>query len=563
MRVPGRGRPLRPPLVLALDASIPVVDEPPPTPLARALTARRPHLREVIETLEHAAADPRITSLIARVDRPAASWAHAEELRSAVAAFRASGKRAIAHAQTFGEARDGTLAYYVACAFDEIHLQPSGDVGLTGLAVEVPFAADALGKLGVEPELDRRHEYKTAANLLTERELTEPHRETVDRIVASHHEQLVAAIAEGRGIDADRAAAVIDQGPRLGGEARAEGLVDRLAYRDETVADVKRTAGHGARMVSSPTYRRGRLRRLRRRRRLGLGRPSTTVALIHGQGGIHTGRSRRSPLGTSMGADTVATAFSQAIRDRKVAAILFRVDSRGGSAVASDAIWRAVVRAREAGKPVIVSMGSVAGSGGYWVAMSADRIVAAPGTLTGSIGVVAGKLVTRGLRERLGLTTDEAHRGAFALMYSANRPFTDAQWERVGAFLDRVYDEFVTRVADARGLSRERVGALARGRVWTGADATAHGLVDELGGYREAQAAVRHQLALPADAPLRLRVLPRQPMAERLGLRQADPDDVRAIGDTVTSAFEAAGLRGRGATRMPSWVAWWGLRTGR
>lgn len=550
MRLPGRGRPVRPPLVLAVDGSRPVADEP-ASPLARLLTARRPQLRELIDTLERAATDPRVGALVARVDQPAASWAHAEELRSAVAAFRAGGKRAIAHAQTFGEGGDGTLAYYVACAFDEIHLQPSGDVGLTGLALEVPFAADAMAKLGVDPQLDRRHEHKTAPNTLTEREFTEPHRETADRIVASHHEQLVAALAEGRGVGPSQAAALIEQGPRLAEEARADGLVDRLAYRDEAVAEAKRVAGEGARLLTPPAYRRARpRRRLQRLRR----RP-TTVALIHGRGTIHTGRSRRSPLGATMGADTVVTAFQQAIHDRRVAAVLFRVDSRGGSAVASDAVWRAVVRAREAGKPVVVSMGAVAGSGGYWVALPADRIVAAPGTLTGSIGVVAGKLVTRGLRERLGLTMDEAHRGAFALMYSPHRRFTDTHWQRVETFLDRAYDDFVDRVVEGRGLARGRVDELARGRVWTGADAHRHGLVDELGGYREAQRAVRRALGLADDAPLRLQLLPRQPLAERLGLRQAEPDDMRALTAAAGTALEAAGLRDRGAARMPDWTA--------
>lgn len=550
MRLPGRGRPLRPPLVLAVDGSRPVADEP-ASPLARLLTARRPQLRELIDTLERAATDPRVGALVARVDQPAASWAHAEELRSAVAAFRAGGKPAIAHAQTFGEGGDGTLAYYVACAFDEIHLQPSGDVGLTGLAVEVPFAADAMAKLGVDPQMEGRHEYKTALNTLTEREFTEPHRETTDRIVASRHEQLVAALVDGRGVGPRQAAALIDRGPRLAEEARADGLVDRLAYRDEAVAEAKRVAGEGARLVTPPGYRRARPRRRWQRLRQ---RP-TTVALIHGRGTIHTGRSRQSPRGATMGADTVVTAFQQAIRDRRVAAVLFRVDSRGGSAVASDAVWRAVVRAREAGKPVVVSMGSVAGSGGYWVALPADRILAAPGTLTGSIGVVAGKLVTRGLRQRLGLTVDEAHRGSFALMYSPHRRFTDTQWERLGAFLDHAYDDFVDRVVAARGLPRGRVDELARGRVWTGADAYRHGLIDELGGYREAQRAVRRQLELADDAPLRLRLLPRQSLAERLGLRQVDPDDVRALTAAAGTALEAAGLRDRGAARMPEWTA--------
>lgn len=549
MRPPGRARPRRPPLVLAVDGSRPVSDEPAASPLTRVLTARRFAVRELLDAIEEAADDPRVAALVARVDHPADSWAHADELRSAVAAFRERGKPAIAHAQSFGEDGDGTLAYYVACAFDEIHLQPSGGVELMGLSAEVPFVADALDKLGVTPQLDHRHEYKTAANPLTEHGFTDAHRESADRIVASHHEQLVAAIAAGRGVDADAAGRLVEQGPKLAEAALSDGLVDRLAYRDETVRDTQASAGDGARLVTPGTYR----RRARRRRRL---RPQrrTRVALIHGHGMIRTGRSRRSPAGATMGADTVVTAFQQAIRDRRTAAILFRVDSPGGSAVASDAVWRAVVRAREAGTPVIVSMGAVAGSGGYWMAMAADRIVAAPGTLTGSIGVVAGKLVNRRLRERLGIATEEVHRGAFARMPSSSREFTDAEWQRLQTVLDHIYDAFVDKVADGRGLSRQRVDELARGRVWTGADAATHRLVDELGGYREAQAAVRRRLGLPAGASLRLRSLPRQAPLERMGLRQAESEDLATLAGVAGAVADAAGLRGRGAAHMPAWT---------
>jgi protease IV len=540
------GRLGRAPLVLVVDLSRPVVDEPPASPVTRLLTARRLQLRTLVEALERAAADERVSGLVARVERPADSWAHAEELRAAVQAVAAAGKRTVAHAQTFGEVGDGTLAYYTAVAFDEIHLQPSGEVGLTGLAAEVPFVADLLDKLGVAAELDHRHEYKAAKNLLTERGFTAPHREAVERIVASHHEQLVAAIATGRGIDPAHAGALVDRGPQPGGEALDAGLVDRLAYRDETLAEVQSGAGPQARLVTLQRYGGGR-RRLRR--------PRAGVALIHGSGSIAVGRSRRSPFGSVLGADTVVAAFQQAIRHRRVRAILFRVDSPGGSAVASDAIWRAVVRAREAGKPVVVSMGAVAGSGGYWVAMAADRIVASPGTLTGSIGVVLGKLVTAGLQERAGITTDEAHRGEAALLYSRNQRFTPEQWDRVGATLDRIYDQFVAKVAAGRGLAREEVHDLARGRVWTGADAAARGLVDELGGYRVAEEAVRRLLDLPAGAALRLRSFPRRPLLERLGLRRAAPEDARALAAALGDGLRAAGMTGSGAARMPGWTA--------
>lgn len=543
----GRGRPLRPPLVLAVDLSQPVADEPAASPLARLVTARRPSLRDLLDTVAAAMEDRRVHALVVRVEHPARTWAHAQEVRDAITAVRRSGKHTVAHAQALGESGDGTLAYYVATACDEIHLQPTGDVALTGLAVVTPFIADLLARTGVVPQFGHRHEYKSASNVFTERRFTEPQREAVDRIVACHHEQLVAAIAAGRGVSSESARNLIDEGPKGGEEALTSGLVDRLAYRDETVAAVKQAAGPHARLMTLSGYRASRrLAALRPRRR-------TTVALIHGHGPIRLGRSRRSLAGATMGSDSVVMGFSQAIRDRRVKAILFRVDSPGGSAAASDAISRAVVRAREAGKPVVVSMGSVAGSGGYWVSMAADHIVAGPGTLTGSIGVLSGKLVTRGLGERIGVTTDEAHRGAFALMNSPSQEFTEDHRARMDAALDRIYDDFVDRVAHCRSLDRGEVHEHARGRVWTGADAAARGLVDELGGYRQALAAVRRLTGLDADASVRLRVVPRQSLSQRLGMRQLDPDDVRVVGAVAADGFRAVGLHDDGTVRMPGW----------
>ena len=538
----------RPPLVLAVDLPRPVTDEPPAGALSRLLAARRPPLRQLVETIDEAAAAGRVQALLVRIGDPVESWAHAEELRAAVARFRAAGKRAVLHAQSFGEAGNGTLAYYLATAFDEIVLQPMGDVVLTGLAAEVPFIAELLDKVDVVAETDHRHEYKSVTNLLTERGFTEAHRESVDRIVASHHEQLVAAIAAGRGVSEDRAAGLADAGIVVGSRAPETGLVDRIAYRDETVADVKAAAGPRARLVSDRAFRsQARARQLRPRRR-------TAIALVHGYGAIAVGPSRRSLRGPVMGSDTVVSGFSQAIRDRRVRAILFRVDSPGGSAVASDAVWRAVCRAREAGKPVVVSMGSAAGSGGYWVSMGADRIVAQPGTLTGSIGVAFAKLVTRGLRERFGVTVDEAHRGEHALMFSPNHRLSEDQRSEVGAYLDAVYDEFVARVATGRDLTREQVHEVARGRVWTGADARERGLVDELGGYQEALGTLRALLGLDSAAPVRLRVLPRRPLAERLGLRTPDPEDTRAVAQGIEAVARRVTAPGAGVAEMPDWT---------
>ena len=544
MRVPGVDRPLRRPRVLAVDLSRPVADTPRGHPLGRLLTARRPALRDTLEVIDEAGRDPRIHALLARVDAPARSWAHAQELHGAITAFRASGKPAIAHAQSFSEAGDGALAYHVAAAFDEIHLQPTGEVRVTGVAVVQPFLTGVLDKLEVTTQLDHREEYKAAKNLVTERKFTTAHRENVDAIAAGRYQQLLDAIAAGRHLDRERITGLIDRAPLSATDALAGGLVDRLAYRDQTVASVEERVGGDARLTTVEQYR-SRVRR----RRWRPGRP--TIALVHGHGTILVGHDRRSVIGPVMGADSVVTAFRQAVRDDRVRAIVFRVDSAGGSVVASDAVWRAVACAREAGKPVVVSMGAVAGSGGYWVSAGADRIVASAGTLTGSIGVVYGKVVTRGLRHRLGISTDEVHRGANALMFSADQPFTEDQWDHVGGSLDRIYEQFLDRVSDGRNLPRDRVHDAARGRVWTGADALERGLVDQLGGYREAGAAAARLAGLAPDTHVEVRELPRTTLAQRVGMRPQDADEMRGLLGALGASLRAL-RHGQGPeARMP------------
>jgi len=549
MPVPPFGRLRRRAWVLAVDLSRPVTDGP-TDPLSRLVAGRRPSLRDVVETLDEAARDRRVRAVIARVDAPAENWAHAQELRDAVVAFRASGKPAIAHAQSFSEAGHAGLAYLVATGFDQVHLQPSGEVGATGVSMVQPFVADLLDKLDVTAQFDHRREYKTAKNVLTERAFTDAHRESFDRIVASLYEQLLAAIGAGREVDRDRAAALLDRAPLPADQALAEGLVDRLAYRDESVATGMQLAGDHARLVTLPRY----LASQRRRARLHRRRP--TIALVHGHGIIQVGRNRLSSMGRVMGSDSVVAGFQQAMRDQRVRAVVFRVESQGGSAVASDAIWRAVARAREGGKPVVVSMGGVAGSGGYWIAMGADRIVAGGGTITGSIGVAYGKFVARGLLARLGITTDEVHRGTNALLLSTTEPFTEAQWDQIGATLDHIYDEFVDKAAAGRRLDRTDVERIARGRIWTGADARGHGLVDALGGYRVAFAAARELSGIAPDRRLRVRTLPVTSPAERLGLRPPADDEARALVAVVTSLMRAvrSGHSG-GLARTPDWAS--------
>src|SRR5215475_437019 len=497
------------PLLLEFDLTEPLVDVPPPDPVGWLQAQRRMSLRGVLERLRAASDDRRVRGVVATVGGRV-GIARTQELRDAVREFRRSGKPAVAWAESFGEFGSGTTPYLLACGFDEVWLQPSGGVGLTGVAVEVTFLRRALDQLGVQPELGRRHEYKTAVNRLVERGFTEAHRQAADRLAESAFEQLVAAVADGRGLPAQRVRELVDRAPLLAADALAAGLVDRLGYRDEVYAELRSRLGGDVELRYLARYHppRSLQRRVdetvaRAARRMA-GRPEPVVALVSGTGAIRQGRSGRSPLsGVAMGSATVGAALRSAAADDRVRAVVFRVDSPGGSYVASDAIWREVGRVRAAGKPVVVTMGEVAASGGYFVSVGADAIVAEPATLTGSIGVFAGKAVLTGLLDRLGLDTDAVARGQHARILSSRQGFDADEWQTLEAWLDDVYGDFVAKVAAGRGMSEQQVDEVARGRVWTGADAAERGLVDELGGLDRAVAIAREKAGLPADAPLR------------------------------------------------------------
>ena len=507
-------------------------------PVTSFLLARHPTVRDVVEALQRAATDDRVVALIARIGSARMGLAQLQEVRDAVLAFREKGKRAVAYAATFGEFDAGNGAYYLATAFDTIYLQPSGDVGLTGLVAETPFVRDMLDKLDLVPRLDHRSEYKNFMNTITERHYTAPHREATQRVMESQFAQIVQGIATARGLYAGAVRTLIDRGPFLGTEALQAQLVDALAYRDEVYAQVKAQAGEQAKLLFLSKY----LARA--------GRPYTTgdtIALIYGVGAVRLGTSDYDPLmdGPTMGADTVTASFRAAIEDPEVKAILFRIDSPGGSYVASDAIWRETIRAREAGKPVIVSMGNLAGSGGYFVAMAANKIVAQPGTITGSIGVLGGKILTTGLWDKLGLTWDEVHTSTNATLWSSTHDYTPEQWAHLQGWLDRVYNDFTTKVAAGRQLPKERVLEIAKGRIWTGEDAKERGLVDELGGFPVALRLTREAIGRAPDAPIHLKLFPERvsPWEALLERLFGDQDESSEPAEAEATALLARTIR--------------------
>ncbi|MGY4867574.1 signal peptide peptidase SppA [Mycolicibacterium elephantis] len=473
-------------------------------------------LRQAVDAIHRAAEDPRVAGLIARVQLPAAAVGPVQELRSAIAAF-SDAKPSLAWAETY----PGTMSYYLASAFREVWMQPSGSVGLVGFATNALFLRDALAKAGIEAQFIARGEYKSAANRFTQNSYTEAHREADTRLIESLHAQVIEGVAEARHLDPGEVDALADRAPLLRDDAVTSRLVDRIGFRDEAYARIAELVG--APGISPETgdadsedapprlylsrYARATAPRSGPPMPALPGRKSKPViAVVTLDGPIVSGRGGPPllPLGnSSAGGDTIAAALREAAADDDVAAIVLRVDSPGGSVSGSETIWREVAKVRDGGTPVVASMGAVAASGGYYVSMGADAIVANPGTITGSIGVMTGKLVARELKDRLGLSSDSVRTNRNADAWSINQPFTEEQHEHVVAETDLVYTDFVERVAQGRNMSVEDVDAVAQGRIWTGADALERGLVDELGGLRTAITRAKVLAGLDPDAEVR------------------------------------------------------------
>lgn len=446
-------------------------------------------VRAVVDGLARAARDDRIAGVVLVPAAPPGLWAKTQELREGITAFRRSGKPIVAFLEYGGQQE-----YYLASACDKVFLVPTSPLDLTGLATYEVFLRGLLDKLGIQPDLLRTGEYKTAANTFTETTFTPAHREMAESLTRDLFEQIVAGVAEARGRSLEEIRALVDRGPFLPDEAVAAGLVDGLAYEDEVPERVG-LQGDAAHRVRFDEYRRALSRAGRGAR----------IAVVHIEGTLVTGRSV--PGAGLTGSATIARYLGRAREDRAVRAIVLRVDSPGGSAVAADLIWREVQRARRE-KPVIASMSDVAASGGYYVAMPADRIVAEPGTLTGSIGVVAGKFALRGVLEKVGVNVEAVAEGRYALLASPTRPFTPDERAKMTALVEATYRTFVRKAAAARRLTVDQIEAVARGRVWTGRQARDARLVDELGGLARALTLAKTRAGLDPEAPVDLVVYP-------------------------------------------------------
>ncbi len=487
--------------VLELPFDEKIVEYVPEESMALTVLDDSPRLIDLVAALQRAAGDDRVKAVVANVSGITMGLATIQEIRDSVLAFRKSGKKAYAYADTLGEFGPGTKAYYLATAFDKIFVQPSGSVCITGFMAETPFVRGTLEKIGVSPRFDSRSEYKNAMNMFTETQYTGPHEEAIRALFTSFYDKMAVDISAARGLEEQKTRALFDRGLFSAAEAVEEGLIDQTMYRDEVYDLVENEAGADAERLSWSGY----LKRV--------GTPYSdgkTIALIYGVGAVQRGKSGMSPMSgeAAMGSETVSAAIRQAVRDESVEAIVFRIDSPGGSYVASDTIWRATVEAREKGVPIIASMGDVAGSGGYFIAMDAEKIVAQPCTLTGSIGVFAGKMITSEFWNKLGVTWDDVKTSQNASFWSGIHDYTPEQWDLFQQWLDRIYEDFTAKAAKGRNIAPERLRELAKGRIWSGRDACDLGLVDAMGGYSEAIRLAKEAAGIPQDENVILKEFP-------------------------------------------------------
>src|SRR5688572_10479553 len=459
-------------------------------------------VRGFVEGLEKAKRDSRIrTVLLIPSSLSLPYWAKVQELRDAVLDFRKSGKKVIAFLEYGGDRE-----YYLASAADKVYLLPTSPLDLTGVASYEIFLRGTLDKIGAYPDFLHVGEYKTAVNQMTEKGFTPQHREMSESLNRDMYDQLVRGIAESRKKTEQEVRALIDQGPFVAEDAMRHGLVDELAYEDQLDdrSPELRDGTRAMRRFEGSDYQRI------RGESVGL-RPRSRIAVLYAVGTIASGKSGFDPLnGAVLGSDSFVEQIRELRDDRSVKAIILRVDSPGGSSVASDVIWRElmITRDQKPSRPLVASMSDLAASGGYYISMPAQVIVAQPATLTGSIGVYMGKIALGGTLEKVGVGTETVTDGANADIYSPFARFEPAHRERLQAHMQDFYENFVTKAAASRKTTAERIDAVAQGRVWTGRQARERGLVDALGGLDEAVRIAKERARIPADEDVELVAYP-------------------------------------------------------
>jgi protease-4 len=514
-------------------------------------------VQSFVHSLQMAKRDSRIRHVLlmpSSLDLP--YWGKLQELRDAVLDFRKSGKNVTAFLEYGGDRE-----YYLASAADKVFLLPTSPLDLTGVASYEIFLRGFFDKIGATPDFVAIGAYKTAPNQLTEKKMTPAHREMTEALTRSAYDQLVSGIASGRRKSIADVRTLLDEGPFAPEDALRSGLVDELAYEDQLDDQVPGLVvdQHDSRYMEETAYRRV------RPSSAGI-RPKSRIAVLYAVGAIVSGQSGYDPLnGETIGSDTLVEQIRRIKADDSIQGVVLRIDSPGGSAVASDVIWRELTLLRDAtpSRPLVTSMSDLAASGGYYIAVAGQAIVAQPGTLTGSIGIFSGKIALGGSATQLGITAETVKDGTNADINSPFAPFTPVQHEKLLDFMQSFYDGFVEKVAEARHTTPERIDAVAQGRVWTGEQARARGLVDALGGLDLAVAMVKERAHIPSSEDVELVTYPPpRTLLEVLSQEMGGRSGLSAWGLLSSRRVPAAGIvtslqmfrRGEPLALMP--VAW-------
>ena len=487
--------------VLTLHVAGPLPDYVPYDPLRKFFGGPDQSLTSLIQQFKKAKVDKRIKIIILEIDMSGVGWGKSEEIRDAIADFRSSGKPVYAFME-YGMNKE----YYIASACDKIYLAPPGELFINGLAADVMFFRGSLDKLGIYPDIFQIGKYKSAGDMFTRKDMSDAHKEFMNSLLDDLFNRYVAAIAKGRGKTSDQVIAIINDAPYGAAKAKDIGLIDGVAYREELEKELKTKLGYKEadplKIVRGSEYQNV------EPESLGLDE-GEKIAVIYATGDIGSGQSENSPGGSqSIGSDTLSKAIDDAREDKSIKAIVIRVDSPGGSGLASDIIWHSVVAAKEK-KPVVISMSDVAASGGYYIACGASKIIAQPSTITGSIGVVAGKPVMKGFYDWIGISNQYILRGKNAGMFRETEKFSDDERAK---FIDWIkttyYNDFVPKVAKGRGKDAAYIDSIAQGRVWTGSQGQERGLVDEFGGLDRAVEVAKDLAKIPKDKGVHRVILP-------------------------------------------------------
>ncbi len=487
--------------VLSLHVAGNLPDYVPDDPFMRIFGGPQQSLSNLVLQFKKAKVDKRIKTILLTVDMSAVGWGKSEEIRDAIADFRSAGKPVYAYMEYATDKE-----YYIASACDKVYLAPPGELFINGLAADVMFFRGSLDKLGIYPDMIQAGKYKTAVETFTRKDMSDANREFINSLLDDLFNRYVDAIAKARGKSPEDIRAIIDDAPYSSAKAKELGLIDGVAYRDELEKELKSKLGYKESdqlsLVRSSAYNEV------EPESLGLDK-GEKIAVIYATGDIGSGRSENSPGGNqSIGSDTLAKALNDARDDKSIKAIVIRVDSPGGSGLASDIIWHSV-EAAKAKKPVVISMGDVAASGGYYIAAGANKIIAQPSTITGSIGVFAGKPVIKGFYDWLGISNEYILRGKQAGMFRESEKFTTEERAKFEDLVKRMYyEDFVPKVAKGRNKTPEYVDSVAQGRVWTGAQGKERGLVDEFGGLDRAVEVAKELANIPKDKGVHRVILP-------------------------------------------------------